>query len=96
MNKNIEEIKKKTASIFKNHGVKKAAVFGSFARGEEKKGSDIDILIEFKNDNKSLLELVDLKLELEEVLKRKIDVVEYPTIKPILKKNILKDQLPIL
>ena len=94
---NILEIKKKIISILKRHNVKKAAVFGSVARGDSKRDSDIDILIEFeKGSNKSLLDLVSLKLDLEEVLKRKVDLVEYSTIKPILRKNILKEQALVL
>jgi len=90
---NIVEIKKKINPILKSHDVKKAAIFGSFARGEQNKKSDVDILIEFKDDDsKSLLDLVDLKLDLEKILKRKVDVVEYPAIKPLLRKNILKEQ----
>ena len=97
MNNNVLEIKKKITSILKRHDVKKAAVFGSYVRGEENKRSDIDILIEFKkNSDKSLLDLVALKLDLEEVLKRKVDVVEYSTIKPVLRKNILKEQALVL
>ena len=97
MSKNIREIKKKITPILKNHDVKKAAVFGSFARGEQNKKSDIDILIKFKRDNdKSLLDLVGLKLDLEEVLKRKVDLVEYSTIKPLLRKTILKEQALVL
>lgn len=97
MSKNIKEIKKKINHILKSHDVKKAAVFGSFVRGEQNKKSDIDILIKFKNDNdKSLLDLVALKLDLEEVLKRKVDLVEYSTIKPLLRKTILKEQALVL
>ena len=97
MNKNIPEIKKKITSILKRHNVKKAAVFGSVARGDSKKNSDIDILIEFENSkDKGLLDLVSLKLDLEEALKRKVDVVEYSTIKPILRKSILENQALVL
>jgi len=93
MNSNISAIKKKIAPILEYHDVKKAAVFGSYVRGEENEKSDIDILIEFKSSrNKSLLDLVALKLDLEERLKRKVDVVEYSTIKPVLRKGILKEQ----
>jgi predicted nucleotidyltransferase len=97
MKRSILDVKKKSMSILKRYDVKKAAVFGSFARGEAKKRSDIDILIEFKNkSNKSLFDLVGLKLELEERLKKKVDLVEYSTIHPLLKDRILKEQALIL
>ena len=97
MENSVSDIKQKIVSILKRHGVKRAAVFGSFARGEENQKSDIDVLIEFeKGNNKGLLDLVGLKLDLEEALSRKVDVVEYPAIKPLLRDRILKEQVPIL
>jgi len=67
----IQEIKKKINPILKKNGVKRAAIFGSYARGEEKKRSDVDILIEYKNDDKSLLDLVGLEMELKKKLRKK-------------------------
>jgi len=64
-------------------------------RGEQKEGSDIDILIEFKG-NKSLLDLAGLKIELEETLHRKVDVLTYNSLHPLLKDRILKEQKVIL
>jgi predicted nucleotidyltransferase len=93
---NIEKIKGRIIPVLKKHDVNKASIFGSFARNEENKKSDLDILVEFQNDNKSLLDLISLKLELEDVSGRKVDVVEYPTIKPILRDSILKDQIFVL
>lgn len=95
MKRNIEEIKDKIVPVLKRHDVVRAALFGSFVRGEAKKGSDIDILVEFKGE-KSLLDLVALKLELEDLLRREVDVVEYSTIHPLLKERILKEQVIML
>ena len=93
MDKNITEIKKRIKPILKRHNVKKAAFFGSYARGEEKKKSDIDILIEYKGNNKSLFDFVGLKLDLEEKLNKKVDLVEYSAIRPRIKDRVLKEQL---
>ncbi|MDP3882488.1 MAG: nucleotidyltransferase family protein [Candidatus Staskawiczbacteria bacterium] len=93
----INDLKTKIKSILERHDVKRAAVFGSYARGDQNKKSDIDILIEYKNDNdKSLLDFVGLKLELEEKLGKKVDLVEYCTIRPRIKSKVLSEQLPIL
>lgn len=89
------EIKEKIIFILKHYDVKRASVFGSFARGEAKKNSDIDILVEFKGE-RSLLDLVGLKLDLEEVLRKKVDVVTYDSLHPLLKDKILKEQQAIL
>jgi predicted nucleotidyltransferase len=91
----IAEIKRLIIPILKEHGVKKAAFFGSVARGEAKSDSDVDVLVESR-DNIGLFEFVGLKQDLEDKLGRKVDLVEYRAIKSVIKKAILKDQVPIL
>ncbi|MFA6376085.1 MAG: nucleotidyltransferase family protein [Candidatus Paceibacterota bacterium] len=88
-------IKKKAAGIFKKYGVTKAAVFGSCARGEEKKDSDIDLLVELPEEM-TLFGAIALKLELEKALKRKVDLVEYGCIKPVIKESVLSAQIPVI
>jgi len=92
---NIEEIKEKIIPILKKHGVTKAGIFGSVVRGEATENSDIDILVEIESDM-SLLDFVGLKLDLEEALGKKVDLGEYCTIKPIIKDQILSEEVPIL
>lgn len=92
---NIEEIKRQIMPILRKYGVKKASIFGSAVRGEMKESSDVDILVEIEKDI-SLLDFVSLKLELEEVLGRKVDLGEYDTIKPRLRGKMLKKQVVIL
>ena len=91
----LEEIKSRIIPVLKRHDVKKASIFGSYARGEEKENSDIDILVEF-NGEKSLLDLSGLKIELEETLNRKVDILTYNSLHPLLKKRILEEQKVIL
>jgi len=92
---NIEEIKNKTAPVLKSHDVRHAGIFGSFARGEGAKESDLDILVELEG-KKTLFDLVSLKMELEKVTQREVDVVEYCTIHPRLKERILKEQVVVI
>jgi len=91
----IEDIKKKILPILQRYGVKKIGLFGSSVRGEIREDSDIDILVEIESDI-SLLEFVGAKLEIEEALGKEIDLVEYNTIKPLLRERILKEQVIIL
>jgi len=95
MRKAIEELKSKIIPVLQQHDVIHAAIFGSFARGEEKEDSDLDILVEF-GEGKSLLDLVGLKLELEEFLGRKIDVVTYNALHPEIKEKVLEEQVAII
>ncbi len=96
MKPTIAEIKKKIVPILKRNDVKRAAIFGSFAHGEATKKSDVDILIEYKNDDKSLFDLVGLQSELKKTLKRKVDLVTYDSIYHRLREHILKTQKIIL
>lgn len=68
-----------------------AAIFGSFARGDAKKTSDVDILINFRGQ-KSLMDLVRLQFELEKKIGRKVDLLTYKAIHPLLKGIILNEQ----
>jgi len=77
--------------ILKREGVIKAAIFGSFARGEANKRSDIDLLVKLDR-SKTLLDFSGLKIELEEKLGRKVDLVSYGGISHLLKKIILGEQ----
>jgi len=91
----LEEIKVKIIPVLRRYDVRKASIFGSFVKGEEREDSDIDILVEFKGE-KSLLDLAGLKIELEETLQRKVDVLTYNSLHPLLKDKILQEQKVIL
>ena len=88
-------IKRRALPILRRHGVRRAGVFGSTARGERRRGSDIDVLVEIDRDI-SLLDFVGIKLELEEALGMPVDLVEYSTIKPLVRDRILQEQVVIL
>lgn len=93
--KKIEEIREEILPVLKRYGVKKAGIFGSVVRGEENKESDIDILVEIDR-RMSLFEFAGLKIDLEEILGRKVDLGEYSAIKPIIKEQILSEEVSIL
>ncbi len=89
-------IKKKALPVLRKHEVKRAAIFGSFARGCAKSKSDVDFLIEYQTNFKSLFDLVDLKSDLEEALNRKVDVITYNSIYCRIRDRILAEQVVIL
>ena len=91
----IEDLKRKILPILQRYGVKRVGLFGSYIRGDMREDSDIDILVEIEKDI-SLLDFVGVKLEIEEALGIKVDLVEYDTIKPLLREKILKEQVVIL
>lgn len=87
----IQNIKAKITPILESEDVVKAAIFGSHATGEAKEDSDLDLLVEF-GGRKSLFDLVGLKLELEKALKKRVDLLTYRSIHPLLKDIILNEQ----
>ena len=91
----FEAIRTKILPILRRAGVKTAAIFGSFGRGNVTEESDLDLLVEFEGE-KSLLDLVGLQLELEAVMGRGVDVVTYQSLHPLLRERILQDQQVIL
>jgi predicted nucleotidyltransferase len=95
-NRKIEKIKAKIIPILKKNKVTKAGIFGSYARGEQKKESDIDIVVNIEDKKMSLIGFIRLVRLLEEALKKKVDLVEYSAIKPIIKKSILNEEVKIL
>ena len=95
MEKRLEELKKRTVSILKKHGVRRAAFFGSVVRGGVEKAHDVDLVVEFEGE-RTLLDLVGLKLELEEALGRRVDVSTYRGLHPAIRKRVLKEQVRIL
>ncbi|MDP2924981.1 MAG: nucleotidyltransferase family protein [Nanoarchaeota archaeon] len=95
-NKEIEKIKSKIQKILKENKVSRAGIFGSYSRGEQKENSDVDIAVNIEDKNMSLLGFIGLKLKLEDVLRKKVDLVEYSVIKPLIKNRILNEEIRII
>jgi uncharacterized protein len=91
--KSLDELKNKIREILKKNGIVRAGVFGSYARGEQRKNSDIDILVEFDD---SLLKLIKLERELKNEINLKVDLLTYNGIHPLLKKRILNEEVRII
>ena len=76
--------------ICRQHDVSMIGVFGSMARGEAKKQSDIDLIVRFSK-RKSLLAVVRLERELSEALGRKVDLLTEGALSPYLRERVLKE-----
>ncbi|MFH1209816.1 MAG: nucleotidyltransferase family protein [archaeon] len=91
----IKTIKLKALPVLKKYNIARAGIFGSYARGDYKKNSDVDMLIEVK-DGFSLLDLIGLEMELKKILKKKVDLLTYGCIHPLLKEKILNEEIRII
>lgn len=91
----IDEIKQKAVPLLKSAGITKSAIFGSYVRGDANETSDIDFLVGFPAEA-TLLDVVRLQRMLEESLQKKVDLVSYNAISPLIKDSIFKHQYPLL
>lgn len=86
----------KIRQYFANQPVIKAWLFGSFARGEEKENSDVDILVSFDEKAKvSLLRHAGMLCDLEDILKRPVDLVNVLSLYPEVRDTVDNDKILI-
>lgn len=89
--KEIHEIlKAHKKDIHEKYKVKEMGVFGSYVRGEQKKRSDVDILVEF-DVVPDLLKFIEIERYLQRLLKKKVDLVRKNALRPELKNIILNE-----
>jgi len=91
----IKKIKKKIIPILKKNKIKRAGIFGSYARGEQTKNSDVDILVDIPK-KVNLLGVIKIKILLEKAIDKKVDLIEYDYIHPLIKKTALKEEVRII
>jgi uncharacterized protein len=87
----ISILKEHEKFIRQRFGVKRIGIFGSFARGEEREDSDLDVLVVFEEGQKTFDNYMDLKFYLEDLFGREVDLVTEKALKPQLKDIIMKD-----
>jgi len=92
--KTVQEIQlvlsKHKEVLMKRYKIKELGIFGSYVRGEQKRGSDIDILVEF-DEIPDIYQFIDLEDDLRKLLKKKVDLVRKGAIRPELKDVILNE-----
>ena len=96
---NLQEIKQtlkeKMPEIKEKYGVKNLYIFGSYVRGEQTPESDIDILVEFEKGKKTFRNYMGLKFYLEELFRKKVDLIIKEAVKPRLKKYIYEEAISV-
>ena len=91
----LEQYQKLILPVLKRYFIKRAAIFGSFAKGTTTADSDLDLLIEPEKDF-TIFKMIQLEDEISELLNRKVDLVEYSALKPSIKNEVMLSAITIL
>lgn len=92
----VEALRARLPDLRERYGVRALSVFGSFVRGEDKRGSDLDVLVEFEpHRTVTLLEFVRLENELSDLLGVKVDLVERAGLKQRIGTRVLEEAVPV-
>jgi len=84
----FKEKRDQIISIANRYGTRNVRIFGSIGRGKGKRDSDLDLLVELEQ-GRSLLDIIAMKQDLEDLLNRKVDVVTEAALSPYLREEIL-------
>jgi predicted nucleotidyltransferase len=94
MNRDIQVILQERKNyLVEKFGVMEIAIFGSYARGEQREDSDIDLIVDFKEGYKTFDNYMDLKFYLEELFGKKVDLVIKSAINPRIKPFIIEEAI---
>ena len=91
LNQLIEILSNEKSYLFEVFGVTDLAIFGSYARSDQTKDSDVDIFVELMKGYKTFDNFMDLKFYLEEILDKKVDLVIKGSIRQELRPKILTE-----
>jgi len=94
LKKYLEILHQQVPLLAERYSVEKMEVFGSYVRSEQNKGSDLDILVTFK-EVPSLLTFIAIENYLSDLLGVKVDLVMKDSLKPAIGKNILREAVPV-
>ncbi len=89
--KDILLVIRRNSEKLKSFGVKKLGLFGSFVREEQHSESDIDLLVEFEEGQKTFDNFINLSFWLEEVLKHPVELVTADSMSPYIRPYITQE-----
>jgi len=90
----MEELRQQMSELERRYKVKTLGIFGSYIRGEQHEGSDLDLLVEFY-DPPSLLKFIEMEYYLSDLLGVKVDLVMKDALKPAIGKRILNEVVAV-
>jgi predicted nucleotidyltransferase len=90
----LQRYREEILDLAARHGARDVRVFGSLARGEGGEDSDLDLLVILAK-GRSLLDLIALKREVEDLIQRPVDVVTEKALSPYLRERVLSEAVPL-
>ncbi len=91
----LDELAKHREEIQQRFGIKRLSIFGSIARDEFSEDSDLDVLVEFREDHETFANYMDLKFFLEDLFNRDVDLVMHDAVRPAFRPYIERDAIAI-
>ena len=90
----LQNLRPEVLAVARRHGATNLRIYGSIAKGQEHSGSDLDLLVDLAAD-RSLLGLIRLRQDLEDLLGCPVDVTEAEMLHPLIRSEILNQALPL-
>ncbi len=90
-----EQLQQLLPDLRQRYGVTEMWLFGSYVRGEQTAASDLDVLVSFDNDNLTLIQFIELQLELSDKLGVKVDLVEREGLKPYIGTQVIQEMVTV-
>src|SRR4051794_19073662 len=90
----LDRLNAEAPALRQKYGVRSLAVFGSMARGDDREGSDVDILVTFEGPA-TFRGFMGLKLDLEDLLGRPVDLGTLDTLRPEMRAEVEKDLIHV-
>jgi predicted nucleotidyltransferase len=94
INETLKEKRDEILNIASRYGARNVRVFGSIARGEGRRDSDLDVLVELE-PGRSLLDIIAIKQDLEDLLNTKVDVVTEAAVSPYIRDQVLRQAISL-
>ncbi len=99
MSRTVDEItavlQQHLPDLRQRYGVRNLWLFGSYVRAEQTENSDLDILVSFDNPRLSLIQFIQLELELSKLLGMKVDLVEREGLKPAIGQYVIEESVAV-
>ena len=90
----LNELRPQLLAVARRHGASNLRIYGSIATGHEHSGSDLDLLVDLPDDQ-SLLGLISLRQDLEDLLGCSVDVTESASLHPLIRDSVMEQALAL-